>query len=227
MLLGIYTTRRKQWDTTTNLPQLVKPRRISGCHPPPIIGGAIFFGHKRDDVLYLKVKIDGTDTKRIVKGHSKPICRDCASYFSITVYFSLLKWGASLLSFTGQVMGINQIQVIEDFVQFLRIGVPKLFGNRVFFLSTKNGGVSKNNKYISPNNGWVWSIWGWKLGLCWGNWFLYLGNLCFTFEGLIVAWGGGVVKRMEMDFPSNILKGIAIDILSHKKPTVLDLQTLL
>ena len=50
-------------------------------------------------------------------------------------------------------MGINQIQVIDDFVQFLRIGVPKLFGNRVFFLSTKNGGVSKNNKYISPNNG--------------------------------------------------------------------------
>ena len=37
--------------------------------------------------IYLKVKIeiDGTDTKRLVKGSYKSICRDCAIYFSTTV----------------------------------------------------------------------------------------------------------------------------------------------
>ena len=34
---------------------------------------------------YLKVKIDGTPKGRLVKGPYKPICRDCAIYFSTTV----------------------------------------------------------------------------------------------------------------------------------------------
>jgi len=36
--------------------------------------------------MYPKVKIDGTDPKgRLVTGPYKPICSDCAMYFSITV----------------------------------------------------------------------------------------------------------------------------------------------
>ena len=35
---------------------------------------------------YLKFKIDSTPKGRLVKGPYKPICRDCAIYFSITAY---------------------------------------------------------------------------------------------------------------------------------------------
>ena len=52
-----------------------------------IIGGAIFFGHKRDDVLYLKVKIDGTDTKRIVKGHYNQYVGTVPSTFQLRYIF--------------------------------------------------------------------------------------------------------------------------------------------
>ena len=44
--------------------------------------------HKTLRVYLNKVKIDGTDTKsRSVEGPYQPRCRDCAMYFSITIFF--------------------------------------------------------------------------------------------------------------------------------------------
>ena len=51
------------------------------CIPSPF---SILYGYTWN---YLKVKIDGLPIPkgRLVKGPYKPICRDCAIYFSITV----------------------------------------------------------------------------------------------------------------------------------------------
>ena len=62
----------------------VSQRFLLVCSPQSLPGGG--FKYVLFSPLYLKVKIDGTDTKRwvsLVKGPNNPICRDCAMYFQL------------------------------------------------------------------------------------------------------------------------------------------------
>ena len=49
------------------------------------------FSNNKRVTMYLKIKIDGTDTKRLLckrVGPCKPICRNCAIYFTAICFFN-------------------------------------------------------------------------------------------------------------------------------------------
>ena len=63
---------------------------VSADDPEGEVGFPVKF---LENPVYLKVKIDGLPIPkdRLVKGRYKPICRDCAIYFSGTVSCAVLK----------------------------------------------------------------------------------------------------------------------------------------